>query len=219
MRLFGKLALAFGAVALMAAPALAQPPRGGGGGMFGGGGGMLLTNKSVQTEIKATADQVSKLTTFAEEFNTKQREARATLKDLSQEERQTKMREMMTKSQAEMDKALAEILKPEQVKRFHEIQVQTAGAMGITMGRVGEKLKLTDDQKTKIQDINREAFQALGDLRQAMQDDREGTMKKIAVVRKETLGKVLEVLTAEQKTCYGALAGKPFEVKYEPRPN
>ena len=214
MRLFGKLALAFGIVALIAAPALAQQGRGGGG-MFGGGG-MLLTNKSVQTEIKATEDQKSKLTALADDMRTKATEAREAAKDLSQEERQAKMRELMPKMQADMDKALTDVLKPEQLKRIHEIQVQTAGAMGLTMGRVGDKLKLTDDQKQKIRDLNQEVGQQMREIFQSAQDDREGAMKKMTALRKETLEKALKVLTADQKKAYDGLAGKPFELKMEP---
>jgi Spy/CpxP family protein refolding chaperone len=214
MRLFGKLALAFGIVALMAAPALAQQGRGGGG-MFGGGG-MLLTNKSVQTEITATPDQVSKLTALGDDMRAKATAAREAAKDLSQEERQAKMRELMTKGQADMDKALADILDPKQVKRLHEIQVQTAGAMGLTMGRVGDKLKLTDDEKQKIRDLNQEVGQQMREIFQSAQDDREGAMKKMTALRKETLAKALKVLTADQKKTYDELAGKPFELKMEP---
>lgn len=209
---FGKLALAFGMVALMAAPALAQGRGGFGGGM---GGGMLLTNKGVQAEIKVTEEQASKLTTFAEEFRAKQREAFQGFQDMSQEERQAKMKEM-TES---MNKGLAEILKPEQLKRFHEIQLQQAGAMGLAQGAAAEKLKLTDDQKSQIREIQQESMQAMGDLREQFQNDREGAMKKMASIRKETLEKALKVLTAEQKKTYEGLTGKPYEVKFEPRPN
>jgi Spy/CpxP family protein refolding chaperone len=218
MRLFGKLAMAFAVVVLMAAPALAQQGRGGfGGGM--GGGGMLLTNKSVHAEIKATEEQVSKLTTFAEEFRGKQREAMQGLQDLSQEDRQAKMRDVMTKSQTEMNAALAGILKPEQVTRFHEIQLQQGGAQALLTPKVAEDLKLTDEQKTKVREINQEAGAQMREIFQGAADDREGAMKKMTALRKETTGKALKVLTDKQKTSYDKLLGKPFEIKLEPRPN
>jgi len=213
----GKLALAFGVFALMAAPALAQGQGRGFGGGFGGG--MLLTNKSVQTEIKATEDQVSKLTTFSEEFRNKAREAMQGLQDLSQEERRAKMAEVQPKLQADMDKALAEILKPEQLKRFHQIQLQQGGAQAFLGARVADALKLTDDQKTKIREINQEAMTETREIMQGFQDDREGTMKKLTEHRKATTDKALKVLTAEQKKSYDELAGAPFEVKLEPRQN
>ena len=73
MRTLSKTIVALGLVALMAGPALAQQGRGGGGGRgFGGGGGigMLLSNASVQQELKLDATQIEK----AKELSTKLRE-------------------------------------------------------------------------------------------------------------------------------------------------
>ena len=209
MRMFFRMTLALGAVALLSSSALAQ----GGRGM--GGGAQLLTNKSVQDELKVTEDQTSKLTTFAEEMQAKQREAFQGFQDLSAEERQTKIAAM----QADLKKGLAEILKPEQTKRFEQIQIQQMGAGAFGMPRVSEALKITAEQKTKFQEINQAMMAQMTELRPQLQDDREGTMKKMADVRKESTDKAMAVLTAEQKTAYKDLTGKPFTVVQQPRPN
>lgn len=217
LKTFGTLALTCGLALTLTAPARAQG-RGGFGG--GGGGAMLVGNKSVQAEIKATEEQTSKLNTLAEELRGKQREAFQGFQDLSQEERQEKMREFQKTVAADINKGLAEILKPEQVKRFHQIQAQQVGVQGSAMTpRLADALKLTDDQKSKIRDINQEMMQAMGDLRQEFQNDREGAMKKMAELRKTTSEKAVEILTAEQKATWKDLTGEPFEVKFEPRPN
>lgn len=213
MKRFGKAALAFGMVALMAAPALAQGRGFGGGGMMGGG--MLLTNKSVHEELKATEDQVSKLQAFAEDFRAKQREAFRGFQDMPQEERQAKVREM----QESLGKGVAEILKPEQVKRFRQIELQMASAQALNMPRVANALKLTDEQKEKVRDIVQEGGEQMRAIFQGAQDDREGAMKKMAELRKSTHEKAVKLLTDEQKKSYDELLGKPFEVKFEPRPN
>ena len=67
MRTLSKTIVALGLVALMAGPALAQQGRGGGRGMGGGGIGMLLSNASVQQELKLDATQIEK----AKELSTK----------------------------------------------------------------------------------------------------------------------------------------------------
>ena len=216
MRTFGRLAFGLSLFVLAAAPALAQ---GQGRGFGGGGGPMLLGNKGVQQEIKATDDQVSKLNTFAEELRGKQREAFQGFQDLSQDERREKMTEFQKTMQADMSKGLAEILKPEQVKRFHQIQVQQAGSNAFTQAHVADKLKLTDEQKSKVRDINQEVMTSMGELREQFQNDREGAMKKATEIRKAASDKAMEVLTAEQKTTYKDLLGAPYEVKFEPRPN
>src|SRR6516165_7609071 len=95
MRKLSQFVLAAAVVALVASPALAQRQRQGGGGRQGGGfGGMsqslLLTQESVQKELKLTPDQVTKVKDMAE----KQRGALQGLQGLSQEERRAKMQEM-----------------------------------------------------------------------------------------------------------------------------
>jgi len=215
MKAFGRLVVACGAVALMVAPAVAQQGRGGRG--FGAGGGAaLLSNKSVQKELKATDEQAEKLNTFAREMTEKQREEFQGLRDLSQEERREKMQELARTRAAELVKGMAGILKPEQVKRFEEIQLQQSGAGAFSSPRVQEKLKLTADQQTKLREINEESGQAMRDAFQDLQSDREGAMKKIAEIRKQSTEKAFGVLTDDQKKAWKTLTGEPFEIVYEP---
>jgi Spy/CpxP family protein refolding chaperone len=207
MRTFGKLTLAFGMVALMAAPAWAQ-----GRGFGMGGGTMLLSNKGVQKEIKATDDQAKKLDAFATEMMEKQREAFQGFQDLSQEERLERRQKM----QAEVQKGLANILKPDQVKRFDQISLQTAGVNAFSTPRVQEALKLSDDQKSKIREITEETTASMREIFQGFQDDREGAMKKMAELRKTSTAKVVALLNDSQKGTWKEQTGEPYEVKFEP---
>lgn len=220
MRTFGKAVLAFGLVAAMSAPAWAQGGRGFGG--FGGGGA-LLSNKGVQQELKVTDDQASKLNALAEEQRTKGQELRAKLQDLSQEDRQAKMQEYQQTTQAEIQKSLGTILKPEQLKRYNQIQTQTAGINAFATPRVQEVMKLTDDQRSKIREINQELMESsrgqFQGLQNASADERQAVMKKLADNRKAALDKVHALLSADQKAAWKELTGEPYEVKFEPRQN
>jgi len=214
MRTFGKMFLAFGLVGLMAAPAWAQG-RGFGGGF--GGGTMLLTNKGVQQELKVSDEQATKLNALAEESRAKQREEFQKLQDLSQDERREKMGQLAQTWNAEMLKNLGGILKPEQVKRFTQIQTQQAGVNAFSTPRVQEALKLTDDQKAKLRTLSDETIQSTREAAQGFQDDREGTMKKLADIRKQASEKAAALLTDSQKASWKELTGEPYEVKFEPR--
>jgi Spy/CpxP family protein refolding chaperone len=216
MKTFGKMVLACGMVALIAAPAMAQGGRGFGGGMGGGSGAMLLSNKSVQGEIKATSEQVEKLNALGEKLMTKQREEGAKLRDLDPAERMPKQQELTRTIMADVKTGITDILKAEQVKRFEQLQLQQAGVMAFGMPRVQEGLKLTEEQKTKIRDLNQEFQPKMREAMADFQNDREGAMKKMAVVRKEQNEKAMAVLTAEQRTSFKDMTGEPFEIKMEP---
>src|SRR5271165_7376737 len=173
MRTLSKTIVALGLVALMAGPALAQQGRGGGGrGGFGGGGlGMLLGNASVQQELKLDATQIEK----AKELNTKLREkVTAATQGLEGQERFTKMREMSKELNNEANTAAKEFLKPEQMKRLHQIHHQVQGAQAFSDEHVQSHLKLTDAQKSDIEAIVQASNTEMRSLAQNMQSDREG---------------------------------------------
>jgi Spy/CpxP family protein refolding chaperone len=222
MRTFGKMMLACGMVTLLVAPAQAQRPGGGRG--FGGPGGFgggvaLLANKSVQQELKVDEKQADKLNAFAEEQMEKQREQFQKLQDLSQEERREKMQELNRTTGAAIREKLDEILKPEQVKRFQQIQLQAMSVLGAAaMPRVQEALNLTDEQRTKFRTIQEEQQESMRELFQGGGGggDREAVMTKLADLRKKTNDKAMAVLTDSQKAAWKDLTGAPFEVRIEP---
>src|SRR3990167_2850834 len=88
-----------------------------GGGRGRGGGGLnpfgLLTQKSVQDELKLSGEQIDQVTAELE----KQRPAQGEFQDLGREEMRARMAERRKANQ----EALAKILKGDQLKRFEQI--------------------------------------------------------------------------------------------------
>jgi Spy/CpxP family protein refolding chaperone len=205
-----KYALVVGLAAGLAAPALAQRPGGFGG--FGGPG-FLLRNESVQKELKLTGEQKDKLKTALEKVREDHKDDLAKAQDLSQEERQKLFRTIGE----ETNKAVAGILDANQVKRLHQIERQQQGARAFANPEVQKELKLTDEQKDKIKEINEESGKKMRELFQPG-GDREEAVKKMAELRKETIEKATGVLTAEQKKAWKEMTGEPFEIKFDRQP-
>jgi Spy/CpxP family protein refolding chaperone len=205
MKRLMQITLAAAIVAMAVSPVRAQQQRGRG---FGGMGTLLiLTQKSVQEELKLSDEQVKKVT----ELREKQQESFQGLRDLSPEERRTKMQEM-TKTQNE---AIAKLLKPEQLKRAKQISLQVQARTGLAFvlnnEEIAKELKITDEQKGKLDEIRtkmREEMQGLG-------FDEEGRQKRQEIM-KTTSEKVEGVLTAEQKTKLKELQGEPFKGEIVP---
>lgn len=202
MKRLVQITLAAAVVVMAVSPALAQEQqrqRGGRGFGFGGMGTLfLLGQKSVQEELKLSDEQVTKV----KELQEKQRESFQGLRDLSQEERRTKMQEA-AKAQTE---AVAKLLKPAQLKRVKQISLQQAGVRAINDEEVAKALSVTDEQKEKIREIGRESFEKLRELGRD-----EEAAKKRQELMKETNEKMMGVLTAEQKTKLKAMQGEPFK--------
>jgi Spy/CpxP family protein refolding chaperone len=218
MRKFAALVLAI----VMAAPVLAQEKKrpGGGFGMMGGGRGvgigMLIQNADVQKEIGVSDEQKEKLAEIAKGIQEKTREMFSNFMNMTDEERA----EARKKMEAENEKLLKE-LKPEQLARVKQIQLQQVGVMAFNSPEVAKsvglseadagKIKLSDEQKEKLKEIG-------DDLRKEMQEMFQGggfgpdSAKKIQALMKESRAKQAGVLTDEQKKVYADMTGKPFEL-------
>ena len=110
-------------------------------------------------------------------------------------------------------KALGEFLKPEQIKRLHEISYQVRGAKAFSDPELAKKLNITEAQKGDIKTITDESNAEVREIFQSAGDDREAAMKKIAEHRKETLTKIVAKLNDEQQKTWKEMIGAPFEYK------
>lgn len=219
MRMLSKTLVALGLVAFLAMPALAQQGQRRGGFGFGGGGiSMLLSNTSVQSELKLDADQIEKAKDLATKAREKFESERQSLEGLSGEERFQKMREIGKEVNQLAEKTAKEFLKPEQLKRLHQINLQQLGANAFREEHLQKKLKLTEDQKSSIDSIIQASNQEMREIFQSSQGDRQGAMAKLAELRKETLNKIEAKLTSEQKESYTKLLGSHFELRREGGP-
>jgi hypothetical protein len=206
-----KLALVIGAAALMASPVLAQQPgRGRGMGGFGGPG-MYLRIEKVQKDLGLDKDGVKKAEDALTKVNEDTREDRqkAFNPDTSQEER-TKL---MAKINEAQDKALKDVLSEKQMKRLKQIERQQALSNVFSMEDVQKALKLADDQKTKIKEINDDMNK---EVREAFQGGfSPETMTKIQGLRKDAMSNAMKVLKDDQKKELKELLGEPLELTQE----
>jgi Spy/CpxP family protein refolding chaperone len=188
--------MAIGAVVLMAGSVSAQGDPG------------LLRNKAVQKELKITEEQAKKLDGFFDELGAKEREAEQKFAQSSPDE-QSKMREEM---RALATERLNEILKPEQFKRFEQVELQRASYLVFGSPKIQEDLKLTDEQKAKIDAITAEANDT---YRKASQKATSNPGKLREDINKATLAKIIALMTPAQKAIWKDLNGTPFEVPRE----
>jgi len=203
----------------LVAPLIAQQRQPGGRGFGGGQGGIgaLLNNKSVQDELKVSDEQKEKLTSSLKDLRDKYKDS---FKD--REKAQEAMKEMST----ETNKIVEKLLKPEQVKRLHQVELQVAVQQGtvavLNQERVQKALNYTDKQKTMI----KETAETLAKERREMIGGGTGRpdpekMQAFQKKAKESVEKIMETLSTDQKKTWTELTGAKFEYKADirrPRP-
>jgi hypothetical protein len=182
-----------------------------------GGGAGLIANEGVQKELKLTDEQTSKAEAVAREVREKYHGEFAKVEDLDAQKRSEKMAEIVRTMTSETNKGLADVLKPEQMKRYRQIQLQQLGLMAFTEPEVQSKLKLTDDQVGQIRRINADSQSQRRELSQGGGGggNREEMQKKEATLGKEGMDKALAVLSADQKQAWKDMTGEPFEVQFQ----
>lgn len=229
------LALSFACfgILLSALPAAAQQqegqrPRGGFGGGFGGGGGRgfgfsettLLGNEQVQKELEISADQTAKIAKIREESRAQFAPFPEGLRDLPEAERTAKMNEMRTKNEEAMKSIrgkINEVLLPDQRERLKELAIQAQGTGALFNSDTAEALKLTDDQKKKLETIREESATKMRELfsgGRGQGGPNEEARTKMAEIRKESGDKSLAVLTTEQAAQFEKMKGEKSSIDF-----
>ena len=236
------------AVLVMTGTALAQGPgRGGfGGGFPGQGGGIagLLLMEEVQTELKLTDEQKTKLRDSRDElrgglgggFGRRGQGGGGggeggggapNFRDMSAEERQKFMEDARKRMEEQSKKAeeLAKgILTPEQMTRLNELRIQQQGVRAMGRPEVAAALKLTDAQKEAIDDILEAARPQRGPGGggggfgggRPSAEDREKARTETEERNKKTQADIDAVLTETQKAEWTKLQGAKFTFPERP---
>ncbi len=183
---------------------------------------MLLYSPDVQKELSITDDQLNKLQTAAQEMSTDMQSSiqGIFMGNMSQDEMTKAIADMSKKADARVAKLLTE----DQLARLKQLQLQSDGVNALVRSDVVEKLKITDDQKAKIQKIvsdsqqaqqpQRGGFGAMFDPNQTA-EERQAAIKKIQdqmqEQRAKTLKDALAVLEDDQLVQWGEMTGKEFK--------
>jgi Spy/CpxP family protein refolding chaperone len=211
---WGKLAIVLAVSTLLSGIATAQGPGGLPFGGFGGGLAMMIgQSKQLQDELKVDKSQVEKLNAAVAKVRDDLKDDMAKLRErnTSPEDRA----EIFKKFNDANTKAVESVLKPEQIKRLHQIENQQAGARMFDKEDVQKALKLSDSQKDKIKGIQSDLQKEMGDLFQRG-PGRGGfdpeAMKKMQGLQKEANDNIVRLLSDDQKTTLKDLKGEPFEL-------
>jgi hypothetical protein len=161
---------------------------------------VLLRQQSIQKELKLSADEVEKIHKYAAQ----QWEKAQKIHEESGEMRDKKFKEMSKENEAFVEKTLTK----DQLKRLHEITLQTAGILCLTRPAVASKLKLTEDQKKKAHQLQKEARREAEEFVHATKKEEKRT--KMRELQETSRKDILELLTDEQEITWKQMTGAPF---------
>jgi serine/threonine protein kinase len=183
----------------------------------GGGQILLLTQKPVQDELKLSATQLAEVAKLSGRLEQERLQLSDSARGFSPEQK----REAMENQSKANQRAVAQILKPEQIGRLKQIDWQLLGPAAFDNPEVIAALELTEKQRKRI----RVECLPRASLRRPAEDF--GPPPPPALRRRgnpdgptppppkndchPAMDKIMELLSPEQKTKWKELIGSPFE--------
>jgi uncharacterized protein YprB with RNaseH-like and TPR domain len=108
----------------------------------------------------------------------------------------------------ENERFVEKTLTKDQLKRMHEITLQMVPILCLTRPHVAAKLNLTEEQKTKIQQLQKEGRREAEELVHATK--KEQRREKLKQAHETSRKRLAEVLTDEQEAKWKEMTGIPF---------
>lgn len=171
-----------------------------------GGPGGLLFHPDVKKDLKITEDQSGKLQSALNKVFEKYK---GDFEKFQKNPPSPKDAEKTMRAfQEDSEKAVAGVLDAKQLKRFRQIEWQINGVGALQDPDLQKEVKLTDEQKKKLEEIFRDSSQKF----QQLQQRRETSQAKYEAVRKEAEDKVNGMLSEEQKKNWKEAQGPKFEI-------
>lgn len=190
---------------------------------FGRGGmssAMLLRIPEVREELGTNEEQNAKIDEILDEMQESMQAAFGNPQDfqnLSEEERGKHLAEMQKKNEAttkKTDAAIAKVLDKKQLTRLNQLQLQREGVNAFHRPDVAKQLDLTEEQETKMQEVEAKAAEgrpAFGNFQQLSDEERQEMFTKMQERQKKREADLLAVLTEDQQAKWAEMQGEKFD--------
>jgi hypothetical protein len=200
------------------------------GAIAGGPVSLLVSNKSVQDDLKLTDEQIFKVKDWSTDMRSKAAEIRkekgvgfggkggigfTPLTPEQLEKNAVANDEIRRVSYLD----LSEVLKNQQIERLKQIDRQNMGLAAFTNTEVVVALSLTDTQKKSVKEFAEKLTKSRNEiLREALAggidpDKVQNAAKNLRKVENQQLANAVALLTDEQKKKWKMLTGEPFDLQ------
>jgi hypothetical protein len=178
----------------------------------------LLRIEQVQKELKLSEEDVAKVTKLSEKLRAEMGQQYAALREIEDREKQrAKRTELSDQFDRKAREGLRDVLAREQMMRLYQIHMQVRAVVDSLASRyIAGRLELTDEQKKKLAEINKDLqakrSELFSGMRDANDEQRREAFEKYRKLSTETDEQALGVLTAEQKKAFEDMKGKKIEL-------
>ncbi len=179
----------------------------------------LLGREQVQKEMKLSEEQTTKVKEIVKKLGAEMQEQYTALREIEDRDQQrAKLTELRDQSDQKVREQLGDVVEREQVMRLYQIRMQVRAVVDSLANRyVSGRLELTDDQKNKLDEINKgvraKQSEVYATLRDASDEQRSKAFQKLRKIRSDADAEALALLTAEQKAAFLEMKGEKIELQ------
>lgn len=157
---------------------------------------ILLINERVQNELGIVRPQLKSIKESSDRLKEKSMLRIKAMQQLLDSEKPKARQSLMRELAEAADAFLAEVLRPDQLKRFQQIQLQHEGIDAFLNASVRNELSLTKEQIASLK------VKAI--LHQGIKNPASG-------VREQAMQEVMSMLTEQQSAKWQEMLGEPFD--------
>jgi len=179
----------------------------------------LLRLEQVQKEMKLNKEQTTKVQAIIENLGAELREQYTALRESEDRQKQReKMSELRDQFDDRVREQLRDVVEREQMMRLYQIRLQVRAVVDSLANRyVAGRLKITDDQKNRLAEINKDMqakrSELFSSMRDASREQRSEAYQKYRKIRSDADEQALGLLTAEQKKAFEEMKGEKIELQ------
>ena len=179
----------------------------------------LLRREQVQKEMKLSEEQTTKVQEIVNKLRAEMEEQYTALRGIEdRDQRRAKMTELRDQSDQMVREQLRDVVEREQVMRLYQIRMQVRAVVDSLANRyVSGRLELTDDQKNKLNEINKavgaKQSEVYATMRNASDEQRSEAFQKLRKIRSDADAEALALLNAEQKAAFEEMKGEKIELQ------
>ena len=174
----------------------------------------LLLSKGVLEGLNATKGQKEMIKSRVPNFMKKVKNTWSRFLDVPEAERGEKVQQVVKKLDAVAARRIPQFLKPDQLKRFVQMERQFVVPQALLNdAEVSKSLKIGDEQRKKIAAINDELTKEIGELNAMLgEDDASEIPARFLAALEQVNEKAIQALTDEQRKKWQELIGEPFDL-------
>ncbi len=136
-------------------------------------------------------------------------------------QRRAKMTELRDQTDRKVREQLGNVVEREQLMRLYQIRLQVRAVVeSLANEYVSGRLELTDDQKNKLDEVNKrlaaQQSEVYATMRDASDEQRTEAFQKLREIRGDADSEALALRTAEQKAACEEMKGEKFELPTRP---